>query len=101
VLIVTYRNGRSKAGNRERTDVRSNPDIVRYRYSRRKPRKGKRTDAGVDGDGELLRRLRVLPQAAIPSTLLLDRHGRIADRVIGPVTGAQIRALVTALLNES
>ena len=55
----------------------------------------------VDGDGDLLRRLRVLPQAAIPSTLLLDRHGRIADRVIGPVTGAQIRALVTALLNES
>ena len=55
----------------------------------------------VDSDGALLSRIRVLPQAAVPSTLLLDRHGRIAARVIGPVTGSEVETLVTALLKES
>ncbi|MDT4939577.1 MAG: hypothetical protein QOG80_3248 [Pseudonocardiales bacterium] len=52
----------------------------------------------VDGKGKLLGQLRVLPQAAVPSTLVLDRTGRIVDRIIGPVTEAQITALVTAVL---
>lgn len=55
----------------------------------------------VDSDGTLLGRLRVLPQAAVPSTLVLDRQGRIADRVIGAVTQTQIEGLVAALLTQS
>jgi thiol-disulfide isomerase/thioredoxin len=55
----------------------------------------------VDSEGKLLARLRVLPQAAVPSTLVLDRRGRIADRVIGPVTEAQITSLVSAVLAKS
>jgi thiol-disulfide isomerase/thioredoxin len=54
----------------------------------------------VDSEGQVLARLRVLPQAAVPSTLVLDRQGRIADRVIGPVTEAEITALVSAVLAE-
>ncbi len=55
----------------------------------------------VDSEGKLLGQLRVLPQAAVPSTLVLDRTGRIADRIIGPVTEAQITALVGAVLTGS
>jgi thiol-disulfide isomerase/thioredoxin len=54
----------------------------------------------VDSEGKVLARLRVLPQAAVPSTLVLDREGRIADRVIGPVTEAQITSLVSSVLAE-
>jgi len=54
----------------------------------------------VDSDGALLRRLPLLPQKGIPSTLILDRHHRMAARVIGPVTGAEIQTLVSELLQE-
>ena len=53
----------------------------------------------VDSDGALLRQLPLLPQKGIPSTLILDRHSRMAARVIGPVTGAEIESLVSELLN--
>ena len=55
----------------------------------------------VDSQGQLLSQLRILPQAGVPSTLVLDRHGRIADRFIGPVTGTEITSVVGALLRES
>jgi thiol-disulfide isomerase/thioredoxin len=55
----------------------------------------------VDSRGQLLSQLRLLPQAGVPSTLVLDRHGRIADRIIGPVTGTEITSVVGALLKES
>ncbi len=55
----------------------------------------------VDEHGQVLGELTLLPQAGVPSTLVLDRHGRIADRFIGPVTGAEITSAVTALLKES
>ncbi len=55
----------------------------------------------VDSHGQLLSQLRLLPQAGVPSTLVLDRHGRIADRFIGPVTGTGIKSVVAALLKES
>ena len=55
----------------------------------------------VDGHGSLLGQLHVLPQAAIPSTVILDRRGRIADRVIGAVTQAEVQKLVAVLLQES
>lgn len=55
----------------------------------------------VDEAGALLGRLPLLPQKGIPSTLILDRHHRMAARVVGPVTGKQIHALVSELLQEN
>ena len=54
----------------------------------------------VDSDGALLRQLPLLPQKAIPSTLILDRHHRMAARVIGPVTSSELQSLVGELLRE-
>lgn len=54
----------------------------------------------VDKNGALLRTLRILPQAGIPSTLVLDRQGRMAARVIGPTTAPALQHIVTGLLNE-
>lgn len=54
----------------------------------------------VDSDGTLLGQLPLLPQKGIPSTLILDRHGRMAARVIGPVTGGEIQTLISELLHE-
>lgn len=39
----------------------------------------------ADPDGTLLAQLRMLPQTGVPSTVFLDRQGRVAARVIGPV----------------
>ena len=55
----------------------------------------------VDPDGVLLAKLTVLPSTGIPSTLVLDRHGRMAARVIGPLTGSDLRRLVSAVEQES
>jgi thiol-disulfide isomerase/thioredoxin len=54
----------------------------------------------VDPDGKLLRRLRMLPQRGIPSTLVVDRHGRVAARVIGRITARDIRQVVDRLDRE-
>jgi len=54
----------------------------------------------VDSDGALLRQLPLLPQKGIPSTLILDRHHRMAARVIGPVTGGELQSLIGELLRE-
>jgi thiol-disulfide isomerase/thioredoxin len=54
----------------------------------------------VDPEGKLLRTLRILPQRGIPSTLVVDRRGRIAGRVIGRITAADIRAVVDRLEHE-
>jgi peroxiredoxin len=53
----------------------------------------------VDSAGTLLAMLPVLPQTAVPSTLVVDRTGRIADRVIGPVSESEITGLVDAALS--
>jgi thiol-disulfide isomerase/thioredoxin len=55
----------------------------------------------ADKDGALLRKVHVLPQSAIPSTLVIDRHGRIAAGIVGVVTASEIRQLVDALTAES
>jgi thiol-disulfide isomerase/thioredoxin len=55
----------------------------------------------VDESGGLLRKLKMLPQMGIPSTLVLDRSGRIAARVIGPITLQQVTHVVDGLLAES
>ncbi len=41
-----------------------------------------------------------LPPAAIPSTLVIDRSGRIAARVVGEVTYAGLRAVIARVLAE-
>lgn len=54
-----------------------------------------------DPAGETLLRLRgTLPARAIPSTLVLDRQGRVAARVLGQVRAATLRALVSDALGE-
>jgi len=41
-----------------------------------------------------------LPPQAIPSTLLVDRQGRVAGRILGEVDRTQLRDIVTELANE-
>jgi thiol-disulfide isomerase/thioredoxin len=41
-----------------------------------------------------------LPPQAIPSTLFIDRQGRVAGRVLGEVDRTQLRDIVTELANE-
>ena len=54
-----------------------------------------------DGAGETLLQLRgSLPPRAIPSTLVLDRSGRVSARVLGQVPAATLRALVSEALAE-
>lgn len=55
----------------------------------------------VDSDGRRLLAFRdTLPPAAIPSTLVVDRNGDMAARVIGPITEASLRDLVTEVAEE-
>jgi thiol-disulfide isomerase/thioredoxin len=54
-----------------------------------------------DKDGLLLVRLRMLPQMGIPSTLVIDRHGRIAARVIGAVTASDLHRIIGRLEAET
>ncbi len=53
-----------------------------------------------DDDGGLVARIRQLPVAAVPTTLLLDRQGRPAARLLGRVHPSQLLPLVRALLAE-
>ena len=51
-----------------------------------------------DPSGSLWATLPDVPHAAAPSTLVLDRQGRVAAVVIGQVTAAQLRSVVAPLL---
>lgn len=42
-----------------------------------------------------------LSSAAVPTTLVVDRQGRVAARVIGKVTAATLRSLIAPVLAES
>lgn len=42
-----------------------------------------------------------LAAAAVPTTLIVDHEGRVAARVIGPVTATTLRALISTVLAES
>ena len=53
-----------------------------------------------DQDGQLILQFGNLGPAATPSTIVLDPKGRIAARVLGPVTQAQLRGIVTAVLED-
>lgn len=55
----------------------------------------------VDDDGRLLLAFRdTLPPSSIPSTLVIDREGRVAARVLGPTTFTELRALVDDVAAE-
>jgi thiol-disulfide isomerase/thioredoxin len=55
----------------------------------------------LDPDGRLLLAFRdTLPPAAIPSTLLVDREGRMAARVIGPISQTSLADLVDTIAAE-
>lgn len=55
----------------------------------------------ADPDGELLLAFKgTLNPNAIPSTLVLDKQGRVAARVVGEVSESTIRGLVEPLLHE-
>lgn len=56
----------------------------------------------VDDDGSLLLSLRdTVPAQAIPSTMVVDRRGRIAARVVGRVTYPTLTGLIDDLLAET
>lgn len=42
----------------------------------------------------------VVPPQATPSTLVIDRHGRIAVRILGPTTRPRLAAILAPLLAE-
>jgi peroxiredoxin len=48
----------------------------------------------VDPDGALLAKLRLLPSYGIPSTLVIDRSGRMAGRIIGAADETVLRSLI-------
>jgi thiol-disulfide isomerase/thioredoxin len=47
--------------------------------------------------GTLLARLSIWLPAAVPGSLVVDPQGRVAARVVGPVTAAQLRPLLAGL----
>lgn len=56
----------------------------------------------VDPDGQLQLRFRdSLPPTSIPSTLVIDREGRVAARVLGPTSYLQLKGLVEDVAAES
>lgn len=55
----------------------------------------------VDPDGGLLSKLKMLPQMGIPSTLVLDKHGHIAARVIGPTNAVELKQVLGGLVAET
>lgn len=54
-----------------------------------------------DQDGALTLAFGDLGPAATPTTLVLDRQGRVAARILGPAEEAQLRDVVTAVVEES
>ena len=49
----------------------------------------------VDPDGDLLHQLRI---PGLPVTVVLDRHGRVAHRKVGPIKEPELTEQVRALL---
>ncbi|TDD71831.1 TlpA family protein disulfide reductase [Actinomadura darangshiensis] len=53
-----------------------------------------------DADGQATLAFREVPPSAIPSTLVLDRQGRVAARIIGATTYSKLSSLVAKVLAE-
>lgn len=58
----------------------------------------------LDPDGEIglaFTTNGILPPDAIPSTLIIDRSGRIAARILGPITQPRLTVLLQSLVAET
>jgi thiol-disulfide isomerase/thioredoxin len=53
-----------------------------------------------DADGQVTLAFREVPPSAIPSTLVLDRQGRIAARIVGATTYSKLTPLVDKVSAE-
>lgn len=53
-----------------------------------------------DNDGALTLVFGNLGPAATPTTIILDREGRVAARILGPVTEAQLREMTLAVSED-
>ncbi|MFG2246942.1 TlpA family protein disulfide reductase [Spirillospora sp. NPDC048823] len=53
-----------------------------------------------DADGQVTLAFREVPPSAIPSTLVLDRQGRVAARIIGATTYSKLNPLVAEISSE-
>ncbi|MCW2899726.1 MAG: Redoxin domain protein [Streptosporangiaceae bacterium] len=53
-----------------------------------------------DPDGQVTLAFRDVPPNAVPSTLILDRHGRVAVRVIGSTTYSKLTPLLNKIVAE-
>lgn len=54
----------------------------------------------VDSDGALLRTIPGVPPSALPSTVIIDREGRVAVRIVGQVDPATLPGLVAQVVAE-
>jgi peroxiredoxin len=54
----------------------------------------------VDADGALLATLPGVPPQAVPNTLILDREGKLAVRIIGAVPVDTFEALVQDVVDQ-
>jgi thiol-disulfide isomerase/thioredoxin len=57
-------------------------------------------DSIRDPEGEILASIPGLPPRALPSSIVLDKQGRIATRIIGPVEDGQLNTILDELLSE-
>jgi len=53
-----------------------------------------------DPDGKVTLDFRVVPPSAVPSTLILDRQGRVAVRIIGLTTYSRLSPLIDRVVAE-
>ena len=54
----------------------------------------------ADPEGRLLALIPGIPPSGLPSTLIVDRSGQIAVRIIGPITEEVLTALITEVAAE-
>ncbi|MFM8239874.1 MAG: TlpA family protein disulfide reductase, partial [Actinomycetota bacterium] len=54
-----------------------------------------------DRDGALLATVPGVPPRSIPSTVVIDRQGRLAARIIGPVQPGQLEPLLAEIAAEA
>ena len=54
----------------------------------------------VDGDGSLMATIPTLPSQGLPTTVFVDRQGRVAARIAGAVKPGQVDEVVAALEAE-
>lgn len=54
----------------------------------------------VDAEGDILARIPGVPPSSLPSTVILDRDGRIAAWVIGATDAMELATLIAAIMDE-